>query len=295
MKKIISMAFSLFLILSVSATAFAADAPIESMSGEKTFPSAEVVSTVIPSGACETTEEQMQAMSVTVSEIPVEPSVGERNISARVAALDSSVMSSGAREATEEQMQQAAANEKNLVEETDEGGIMPLATWYSLSMTYYGQETNMSCGPACVRMVLKNLTGTSYSEETIRDNTNYSSTDGTYLSDLVSYLNSEQSKIKYGTHYKKWKSTMKNNLYTSIATNSAPAIVGVRSSASDGFPYSGTGGHFVTVYAITSDKASEMLCDPWAGYVNEDDNRWYEISSDDLYDGYHDINCGYAY
>ena len=250
MKKIVSMLATLSILMTLCVPAMAANAPIEPVSGEKSTPSTKAVSMVIPGGA---------------------------------------------REATEEQMQQAEENEKMPVDEEDDNGIMPFASWYSLSMTYYGQATNMSCGPACVRMVLKNLTGTTYSEATIRNNTNYSSTEGTYLSDLVSYLNKEQDKNDYATNYNKTKTTMKNNLYTSIKTNSAPAIIGVRPSASDGIAYSGTGGHFLTVYAITTDKASVMVCDPWAGYVGEDDNRWYEVTSDDLFDGYDDINCGYAY
>lgn len=272
--------------------AFAASEPTEPVIGEKSYPSAKEVSTVIPGGAREVAEEQ----GLSVSEFPAEPGAEEEDrISVRSGVSVSIVIPGGAREATEEQMQQAEENTKMPVTEEEDSGIMPLASWYSLSMTYYGQQTSMSCGPACVRMVLKNLTGTTYTEATIRNNTNYSSTYGTYLSDLVSYLNEKQDENEYGTYYQKSKTTMKKNLYTSIKTNSAPAIIGVRPSASDGFPYSGTGGHFLTVYAITTDKASVMVCDPWAGYIDDDDNRWYEITSNDLYDGYDDINCGYAY
>lgn len=74
-------------------------------------------------------------------------------------------------------------------------------TWYGLGMTYYGQETSMSCGPACVRMMLKYLTGTTYSEATIRNNTNYSDSTGTTLAHQVSYLNSEQSVHRYIKYY----------------------------------------------------------------------------------------------
>ena len=87
---------------------------------------------------------------------------------------------------------------------------------------------------------------------------------------------------------------MKNNFYSGIVTFEAPPIIGVRESTSDDWPYD-LGGHALAVYSTMSDKSEFALCDPWAGYVDDDNNRWYDKSDDDLYDAYDAVNIGYMY
>lgn len=87
---------------------------------------------------------------------------------------------SGLLEATPEEIAAAEAEYDPTISAAarDSSKASARTTWYGLGMTYYGQETSMSCGPACVRMMLKYLTGTTYSEATIRNNTNYSDSTG---------------------------------------------------------------------------------------------------------------------
>lgn len=201
----------------------------------------------------------------------------------------------GAREATEEEI--TAANQDSFWDEMEiceEYCDRATMEWYTTSMTYYGQELSMSCGPACVKMVLNSIKGTTYSESTIRNNTNYDPNNGTYLVDLVNYINQEQNYNTYSRKYGQTKANMNTHLLRSIKTNYAPAIIGVVENASTGFPYNGTGGHFIVVYAYKSTKDAAIVCDPWAGYVGDSNHERYEISTDDLYDGYDAINCGYG-
>ncbi len=208
--------------------------------------------------------------------------------------------SGGARGATEEHLKKWANAEKPDVIEALSNSVTrssTKSTWESLSpFYYYGQELGMSCGPASVRMALKYLTGTTYSESTIRSGCNYDPVIGTYLSDLVDYTNDEQNDNYYIAKYGKTKTTMKDNLYAGIVTWDAPPVIGLEESTSDGWPYN-IAGHFLANYAVKSDKSEFALCDPWAGYIDDDDNRWYQKSDDDLYSAYDapPINLGYMY
>lgn len=208
---------------------------------------------------------------------------------------DETSMSCGAKEATPEEMKAAAMeNPGDDAFGDEEEGNRATMEWYSLSIHYFGQELAYSCGPASVRMILRHVTGSTYSESVIRNNTNYDPTSGTYLVDLVNYINQVQSFNSYSRKYGQTKANMNTHLLRSIKVNDAPAIIGVVESASTSFPYNGTGGHFIVVYAYKSTKDSAMVCDPWAGYVSDPTNERYEISTDDLYDGYDSINCGYG-
>ena len=208
-------------------------------------------------------------------------------------------MPGGAREATEEIMRQAEErlaeiDERELYGEGLNEGIMPLNDWYSVFVPYYGQETEVSCGPACVRMVLECLTGNSYDEKTIRDNTNYSDEAGTYLYNLVPYLNQEQDKHEYLEFYRVSEEKMRDLLYSGLANFSKPAIIGIRPSASVAFPWNGSNGHFLVVDGCNASKSVVSVLDPWAGYSNNDEYKWYDLEMGDLYDGYDAINCGLA-
>ena len=209
----------------------------------------------------------------------------------------------GAREATKEAMERAEERWKEKygdtrpgeeAEEIDASG----KSQYALSMTYRGQETKMSCGPACVRMVLEYLTGNPYQEKEIRNKTNYTIETGTCLSDLVAYLNEEQSGAEYMEVYQGTKDTMKNCLYNAIAKYGRPVIIGVQPSASAAIPWNGSEGHFLIIDSCNADKSEVTVLDPWGrfmGYRDGEGTHWYTLTMDDLYDGYSAINCGLAY
>lgn len=172
------------------------------------------------------------------------------------------------------------------------------AYWIQLddmsSFVYYAQELNYSCGPACVKMALKYITGTTYSEATIRTGCN-TSTSGTAIDNMKTYINSEQGYNTYETHFRESKTTMKNHLYSGIVACDAPPIVGLQESTSDGWFFN-ISAHYVAVYSVKSDKSEVAIADPWAGYVSSSSPyKWYDKSTNDVYSAYNAINCGYMY
>lgn len=209
-----------------------------------------------------------------------------------------SLMNGGAREATEEDMSSALLEQENdPITQWALSGNMPEGrlTWYGLGVTYYGQETGKSCGPACVKMALKYLTGTTYPEATIRNNTSYNASSGTNLSNLVNYLNSEQDSRNYVKAYKVSEQSFSNFVYAGIVYASAPSICGLVEKYAYGFPYNSSSGHFVLIHQVAGDKSAVEVFDPWAGYVNEMENKTYELDMANIYSAYSLINCGLGY
>lgn len=206
---------------------------------------------------------------------------------------------SGAREATAEQIAESAKQvDKNLA--INDSLIVQKAvvssTWNTLpSFVYYAQELNYSCGAAAVKMALKYLTGSTYAESTIRTGVHTSSAYGTYLSDMVSYINTQQSKNNYVSVYGASKSSLQLSLYNGIVYWDTPPIVGLRESTSNGWAFN-LSGHFVTIYAVMSDYSNVSLCDPWAGYVSSSSAyKFVNKSTDDVYTAYNAVNIGYMY
>ncbi len=169
------------------------------------------------------------------------------------------------------------------------------ASWIltSRSFYYFAQETNYSCGPACVRMILRNITGVTYSESTIRSGCK-TTTSGTYLSNMVTYTNSLQNHNYYVARYQQSKTNMQNDLYSGITTFDSPPIVGLRESIVNGWNYN-LSAHFVALYAVRSDKSSFLLTDPWSGYIGDLANRDLNKSISELYDAYNSVNVGFMY
>mgnify|MGYP001160543023 FL=1 len=227
---------------------------------------------------------------------PTEPLIDHNDTEKKISDYSKAGSFGGLREATDEDMQRWNNVEKQLPKDTSsDPKIGAKASWTTLTpFTYYGQLTNYSCGAASVRMALKYLTGTTYAESTIRTGTNTTSSSGTTIANMISYINDEQDENVYVGRYNQSKATMKNNLYSGVATFDAPSLIGIQESTSDGWPFD-LAGHAVAIYAAMSDKSDFGICDPWAGYVDDDDNRWYVKSDDDLYDAYDAINGGYMY
>lgn len=163
-------------------------------------------------------------------------------------------------------------------------------TWYGPSnMTYYAQQQSMSCGPACVRMVLKYITGTTYAESTIINGMVFSETTGTTLGNLTNYLKSHSDRY-YTNYYGNNQTYLMSGVSSSIRNFDSPPIIGVVSSTSLGFPVTGSGGHFLVIEQIKSDLSAVMILDPWSGYSgngyngNLDEN--YTITANNMMTAY---------
>lgn len=220
-------------------------------------------------------------------------------------AESSQFTTSGASEATEEQVQRGNSVKKadistaNRTEAEAYATIDPNSRATSWLYTtryfyYYGQETNYSCGAACVKMALRNITGTTYSEAAVRTGCNTTSTAGTYLVDMVEYINEEQDYNFYVERYRQTKASMQEDLYEGITYWDAPPIIGVRETTANGWNYN-LSAHFVIIYAVTSSQSTFAVTDPWSGYIGDNANRDISVSVNDLYTAYNAVNIGYMY
>jgi len=112
---------------------------------------------------------------------------------------------------------------------------------------------------------LRYLNGSAPTQDTIAVGCKTTSTAGTYISDMVTYINSMQSKNRYTSKYQANSTNMSSYLYSGIVSYGAPPIIGMAFSSSNGWLYS-SGGHFMSVYGAKSDKSEFALADPWIGY-----------------------------
>lgn len=164
------------------------------------------------------------------------------------------------------------------------GAASVAATWAQVTTTYYAQETSYSCGAACARMALKQLTGITYSESAVRTGCN-TTTGGTAMGDILTYLNNTQSVHGYFVNYSATKSTLMSNIYGAIASNQALPIVGIKESTAGNWPYNLTK-HGIVIHSVLSDKTTVGLCDPWAGWIGDMPNYSYDRTADQLYSAY---------
>lgn len=209
--------------------------------------------------------------------------------------IDSAATPSGALPATAEDIAESNSLQDKPV--ADESAVTPRASWTYLSgYLVYNQTTSYNCGPAAVQAALRYLNGSTPTQATIADGCK-TTTSGTYLADMLAYINDEQSENTYISKYQANSTNMKNYLYSGIVTYDAPPIIGMAFSSSDGWLYS-SGGHFMSVYGTMSDKSKFALADPWIGYSNSGltDNAWsYSKSATDIFNAYDSVNIGLMY
>lgn len=222
-------------------------------------------------------------------------------------ATDESVISSygqGLLEATEEEMAQWAGyvkkSEYNRTEEealssTVQVSSSSSASWIytSRNFYYYAQQKSYSCGAACVRMALRNITGINYSEATVRAGCN-TTTSGTSLANMVTYINTMQDYNEYAPCYQATKSFMTECLYDGITYWDSPPLVGVKETTDCGWNYN-LSAHCVIIFAVKSDESSFRVTDPWPGYIGDTAFRDVTITVDNMYTSYSAINGGFMF
>ncbi len=166
---------------------------------------------------------------------------------------------------------------------------------YLNGYTVYSQITNYNCGPATVQAAL-NYLGVSRNQADIARGCR-TITNGSYLADMINYINSQQTRNRYVGRYNETSSEMCRLLYNGVSTSKAAPIIGVTFSTSDGWLYS-TNGHFMSVYGAKSDKSAFAMGDPWIGYSGSglDGESWtYTKSASTLYKAYSRVNIGFMY
>lgn len=210
--------------------------------------------------------------------------------------METSTSPAGALPATTADIE-ASSNIKDEIVVSDNEGITRAVTWTYLSnYVVYNQITSYNCGPASVQAALKYIKGDTPTQAKIAEGCK-TTTSGTYLSDMLTYINGQQSTRKYVSKYEADSDTMKSCLYSGVVTYNVAPIIGMAFSSDDGWLYS-SGGHFMSVYGATSDKSKFALADPWIGYSGSglSNNSWsYSKSSTDIYNAYSSKNIGLMY
>lgn len=174
--------------------------------------------------------------------------------------------------------------------------ISRATTWTHLPGTFYlyYQTTNYNCGPACVQSAIKYINGTAPSQSTVATGCG-TTTNGSYLSNMVTYLNSMQNKNNYVDLYQEGRDTFKFCLYSTIHDVKVPAIVGFGCSKNDGWLYN-SNGHVVCINAARDDYEAFQLADPLTGYLGFPDSyAFYQKSTTELYNAYSSVNVGFAW
>ncbi|MDW2796936.1 C39 family peptidase [Clostridium boliviensis] len=170
------------------------------------------------------------------------------------------------------------------------------SSWkYLNGYTVYSQVTSYNCGPASVQAAL-NYLGVNQNQSDIARGCR-TTVNGSYIADMVTYINRQQGRNRYVGKYNESKSEMTRLLYSSVSTGKAVPIIGLTFSTNDGWLYS-TNGHFMSVYGAKGDKSAFALGDPWIGYSGSGlyGESWtYTKSASTLYKAYNKVNIGFMY
>ncbi len=191
-----------------------------------------------------------------------------------------------------------SANSASVLESVNLGvsnavkAVQAAITWKECSQTFvlYAQEKSNTCGAACVRMVLRVINGSAPAESTvfnsIKDTDHPSSANANYM---CTYINSRISSFKYKKYTPNTLSSFKTNIYNTIVNKHAPVIVLVQQnvhSDNNCWPVSRAhDSHFVVIKAISSDKNTVRIADPY-------DGKYYDMPTYKVYNSMHKYKDG---
>lgn len=145
--------------------------------------------------------------------------------------------------------------------------------------TYYYQQRNYWCVPACIKMALKYINGSADTQATIADAIGVNDSSGVPLSEAVPYLNNKQSNATYTQIWTSSVSVMKDDFYAILADEDAPAIICTIFTTAEGYPYNMTYHHALCVTGQTANGATFRLHDP---IYNVNVPESYYVSADNI-------------
>lgn len=160
------------------------------------------------------------------------------------------------------------------------------ATLYSISDNYrlYRQERSYYCAPACVKSILKYITGDTFSQSDLAEEM-YTTSTGTPIMNVKTCLNNNQDDYNYNL----WNTIdfdtteMCTYIYFTVYRRSKPLLFGLGPTSEDYWEYANSGEHAVNIIGIYSDKSKLEIADPGYGLFGSiyersarDANRFYE-------------------
>ena len=149
------------------------------------------------------------------------------------------------------------------------------------SFTMYQQETSYYCVPACVKSVLKYLTGKEYSQASIAKDLG-TTTSGTQADRIAPYLNEKQGNPRY--HYFRSESPTLDEMcrYTyAVVYSAVPGLMSIYNPTGRDWNYA-TYGHRLVINAVYSDKSKLQFADP-LGQTEADWPYFYEKACSTVY------------
>lgn len=152
-----------------------------------------------------------------------------------------------------------------IARELDKNTITRAVTKISIpgSFTIYQQEKSYYCAPACVKSMLKYITGTVYTQNKIARGMG-TDNEGTSISEIAPYLNDKQDAIYYVRTNNPSQSDMCSFIHSTISYNEKPALMCIVNTTGANWHYP-TAGHSLVVNAIYSDKSTIQFADPMGG------------------------------
>ena len=145
------------------------------------------------------------------------------------------------------------------------------------------QINNYYCGPACLQIVLEQITGTSQNQSTLGAAAGTNSTDGTYVYRMRNTLNSRQSEYIYAYSQVSSVSSLQNKLDASFSDN-APVIFHAKTGSLA--MYSGNNlGHYLvghTLYQTSEPEAQVMYNDPFSKDYGQGKGNVYGTHTDTI-------------
>lgn len=163
---------------------------------------------------------------------------------------------------------------------------MPRAvTLHSISDDYtlYRQERNNYCAPACVKSILKYITGRTFSQSNLAEEM-YTTSTGTLFINVETCLNNNQDDYNYNL----WNTIdfdtteMCTYINFTVYRRSMPLFFGLAPTSVNNWEYTNLSKHAVNIIGIYSDKSKLEIADPGYGLFG----TIYERSA-------RDANCYY--
>lgn len=149
-----------------------------------------------------------------------------------------------------------------------------------ISVPYFKQEKNYWCGPATTKQTLQYISGSSSSQAVIAKAIG-TTTDGSNLSDMVSYLNNNQSNKNYVIVTDPSEDLIQG-IAKVIVDDQAPAIGRLAFKKGGNWEYS-TRGHYLNITGYSNGGSSIRVTDPYIGWISPSSSGSYYVTSNEVY------------
>lgn len=168
---------------------------------------------------------------------------------------------------SKEDIERNAVNQKLILEKDKDVDSIRLFGWgdtISPAIIPVEQSKGYYCGPANIVMILRNIKGSSLSQDSHANNMGTNPSDGTIVYRMTNELNNQQNKYTYAHFQISDRSSFSNYMENSIARN-APVVLHAKTGSLN--MYNGNSlGHYLTGETVIADGSSTVLTR--IGYVD---------------------------